>query len=73
MQPFDLVIPRRNRRFFSFHRPRLCRGCGAPLGSGGAGECRVPRTREAHHVRNQSSHACPRCLDVSEAALGELS
>ena len=72
MNAFLPLPPRRNRRFFSFHRPHLCRGCGAPLGSGAAGECRVPRTRETHHVRNQSSRACPSCLGISEASL-ELS
>jgi hypothetical protein len=63
-----IVPPRRNRRFFSFHRPQRCRGCGAVLETGSAGEQRVSRARDAYRVRNRFSHACPHCLGFSELA-----
>ena len=63
-----LAPVRRNRRFFSFHRPQRCRGCGSILGKGFAGECDVSRARDAHRVRNRFSHACPQCLGFSEFA-----
>ena len=59
---------RRNRRFFPFHRPQRCRGCGSTLGTGFAGEHRVSRARDAHRVRNRFAHACPQCLGFSELA-----
>ena len=63
--------PRLNRRFFSFHRPQRCRGCGCVLETGFSGEHRVSRTRDAHRVRNRFSHACPQCLGFSELAEDE--
>jgi hypothetical protein len=63
----SLAPTRRNRRFFSFHRPQRCRGCGAVL-SKGFSECDISRTRDAHRVRNRFSHACPQCLGFSEFA-----
>jgi hypothetical protein len=48
-----IVPPRRNRRFFSFHRPQRRRGCGAVLETGSAGEHRVSRARDAYRVRNR--------------------
>jgi hypothetical protein len=62
---------RRNRRFFSFHRPHRCRGCGTVLDQGSAGDWHLPRTREVHRIRNQSSHACPSCLGISELTLDD--
>ncbi len=69
MSDFVRIVPiRRNRRFFSFHRPQRCRGCGAVLETGFAGEQRISRTRDAYRVRNRFSHACPQCLGSSELA-----
>lgn len=63
-----IVSPRRNRRFFSFHRPQRCRGCGGVLETGSSGETHISRVRDAHRVRNRFSHACPQCLGFSELA-----
>ncbi|MGH7293392.1 MAG: hypothetical protein ACRELB_00595 [Polyangiaceae bacterium] len=60
--------PRRNRRFFSFHRPHLCRGCGSALERGAPGERHISRARDAYRVRNRFAHACPQCLGSSELA-----
>jgi hypothetical protein len=61
----SLAPARRNRRFFSFHRPQRCRGCGAILEKGFS-EYDVSRVRDAHRVRNRFSHSCPQCLGFSE-------
>jgi hypothetical protein len=67
----SLVAPHHNRRFFSFHRPKRCRGCGGVLERGFASECHVSRARDAHRVRTRFSHACSQCLGFSEFAQDE--